>query len=134
MSDLIDFHTIDLTSPAIERFAEIYVSRSLPAAGRETGKIIAERVRSRAPVGVTGYLSTKGIRPGRVKVTASVGFEEKIGLSKQGFYGRFQNDGWKFHPEGLHFFEAEEPDSEVVGYEVLDKHTRSALAESGLLI
>ena len=132
--DVIDFREIDLASPALLRFAEILVSEAMPAAGKETSQFTAKLVRGRAPHGPTGTLaSSKGIRARRVQLKPPATVTSGAQLSKAGFYGRFQDAGWKYHPDGLHFFESAEEESDVFATAALDRQIIGAIVESGLI-
>lgn len=106
----------------------------MPAAGKETSKATATLVRSRAPVGASKTLSSaRGIRARRVTLQPPALVQSGAQLSKAGFYGRFQDRGWKYHPEGLHFFEESEEESSVIAQASLDRAITGAILQSGLV-
>lgn len=52
-------------------------------------------------------------------------------LQPRAFYGRIQDTGWKFHPQGLHFIERAEHEVEVPAERLANELVKRAIKRAG---
>jgi hypothetical protein len=52
-------------------------------------------------------------------------------LQPQAFYGRFQDTGWRYHPQGLHFIDRSERELEPAAARVANELVKRAIRRAG---
>jgi hypothetical protein len=89
-------------------------------------KVVSAKVPRRTGALAAGWKPTVTVHGGEFAT-----IEAAAELQPDVFYGRFQDTGWQFHPQGLHFIDRSEHEIEPAAHRVADELVKRAIRRAG---